>query len=179
MNAGPNSIHVAPLGRVSPDCVAPVGAKLAEVFHADVQLFPIRLDANTGFDRTRNQYSSSIILESLLGLLPAGGGKLIGITNFDLFVPIFTYVFGEAQLNGSVALASSFRLRNELYGLPADADLLRERVIKEAVHEIGHTFGLVHCNNPRCVMRVSTAVEEVDLKRADLCPRCREQMLQS
>ncbi|HDL78962.1 MAG TPA: archemetzincin, partial [Bacteroidetes bacterium] len=66
-----------------------------------------------------------------------------------------------------------FRLRNEFYGLPANNDLLAERFAKEAVHELGHTFGLIHCENPTCVMHASTYAEEIDLKNYQFCPNCR------
>ena len=107
------------------------------------------------------------------------------MTNLDLFVPVLTYVFGEAQLEGKAAVVSSFRLRDELYGLPKNPDKLKERLEKEAVHELGHTFSLIHCPNPRCVMYTSTYAEEIDFKSKDFCNSCssilekkKEQLLQ-
>jgi archaemetzincin len=93
-------------------------------------------------------------------------------SGLDLFVPVLTFVFGQAQLKGPGALLSTFRLRNEFYGLPADPYLLLDRTIKEAVHELGHSFGLVHCHDPACVMSSSTYVEEVDLKSDWYCSEC-------
>ena len=97
---------------------------------------------------------------------------MIGVTAADLFVPVLTYVFGEAQLGGRAAVVSTHRLRPEAYGLPADDDLLTARAEKEALHELGHTYGLLHCPAPDCVMRASTYAEEIDLKPAALCERC-------
>jgi archaemetzincin len=91
----------------------------------------------------------------------------------DLFIPILTFVFGEAELGGSVAVMSYHRLQNELYGLPPDRDLLAARTAKEALHELGHAYGLVHCPDIDCVMHTSTDVEAVDLKGTDFCSTCR------
>ena len=87
-------------------------------------------------------------------------------------MPILTFVFGEAQLNNTCAVVSSHRLRQEFYGLPASPELLRERLRKEAVHELGHTFGLTHCRDYECVMAASHAVERIDLKGSHFCGHC-------
>jgi len=83
-----------------------------------------------------------------------------------------TYVFGEAELDGRAAVVSAFRLDNELYGMPPDPDLLFERLVKESLHELGHTFGLMHCHRTDCVMSSSTYVEHIDLKNDRFCDRC-------
>jgi archaemetzincin len=64
-------------------------------------------------------------------------------------------------------------LRNEHYGLAADENLLLSRLIKEVIHELGHTFGLIHCHAPDCVMRSSTYVEDIDQKGQSLCMSCK------
>ena len=91
----------------------------------------------------------------------------------DLFIPILTYIFGQAYLGGRTAIASSYRLKNESYGMTIDDKLLLGRFTKEVIHELGHTFGLIHCQNPLCVMRSSTYVEDIDQKERHLCPICR------
>ena len=91
----------------------------------------------------------------------------------DLFTPVLTYVFGEAQLEGRAAVVSCHRLRSEAYGLPPNPRLLYDRLHKEAVHELGHTFGLLHCSSVGCVMRASRYSEEIELKEAAFCERCR------
>jgi archaemetzincin len=94
------------------------------------------------------------------------------VTSVDLYVPVLTFVFGEAQLSGSCAVVSLHRLREEFYGLPAREELMRERLVKEAVHELGHTFGLRRCDDWRCVMTSSHAVERLDVKGAEFCFLC-------
>jgi archaemetzincin len=97
----------------------------------------------------------------------------LGVTACDLYVPVLTFVFGEAQLDGNCAVVSTARLADEHYGLPPNPILLRERLVKEAAHELGHTFGLRHCVDWRCVMASSHAVERLDIKSFDFCKGCR------
>ena len=102
--------------------------------------------------------------------------RVLGVTACDLYVPVLTFVFGEAQLGGACALVSTARLNEEFYGMPPREELTRERLIKEAVHELGHTFGLRHCNYCRCVMSSSHAVELLGVKEARFCAACRMQV---
>jgi archaemetzincin len=125
------------------------------------------------FDPKRGQHLSGRMLAWLLQAAPPEG-KLLGLTDQDLFIPILTYVFGEAQLGGRVAVASTARLREDLgrAGEPRFAD----RLVKEAIHEVGHAYGLVHCQVPRCVMSRAAGVRDVDEKSPELCPRCRHRL---
>ncbi len=126
------------------------------------------------FDNIRDQYHSTRLLKGLEKQLDHLDKKILGITHLDLFIPILTYVFGEAHLEGPAAVVSDYRLNPQFYGLPPNPDLIKERLIKECIHELGHTLGLRHCPNPQCVMRTSTYVEEIDLKSDTLCSRCRK-----
>jgi archaemetzincin len=130
------------------------------------------IDVRSALDPRRGQYSSTEILAALLRLGSDAGERVLGIADVDLFIPIFTFVFGEAQLGGRAALMSLTRLRQEFYGLPPSEDLLYLRAEKEAMHELGHTFGLVHCRSYDCAMHFSNSVEEVDLKSNTFCESC-------
>lgn len=134
------------------------------------------INPNSAFDPSRKQYNSTIILSLLLQRFPNSTNKILGITALDLFVPVLTYVFGEAQLGGSTCLVSTHRLDDVMYGLPPNRSLLRERLLKEAIHELGHNFGLIHCRSYECAMHSSTSVEEIDLKHATFCSDCRRQI---
>ena len=125
------------------------------------------------FDPRRRQHASGVILRWLLEVGPEAG-KVLGITDRDLFIPILTYVFGEAQLGGRAALVSTARLVEDVELL--GPQLLVERLAKEAVHEVGHAYGLVHCDTERCVMGRSPAVREVDEKSSELCSECRAKL---
>jgi archaemetzincin len=132
----------------------------------------IHLDLQSFYYDERNQYYSTQILSSILTHMPSDGKKIVGITNVDLFVPILTFLFGEAQLGGNGAIVSTYRLRNEFYGLPRDNDLFYNRILKEILHELGHTIGLIHCKDYECVMNFSTYVENIDLKKIRYCKQC-------
>jgi archaemetzincin len=145
-------------------------------FHTQVNISETEFDPQPFFDTGRKQYNSSQIVHQLEKDFSAGASKVLGITQLDLFIPILTFVFGEARLNGRCAVISSYRLDNRIYGLPDNAMLLQERLFKEAIHELGHTYGLIHCHNPECVMKSSTYVEEIDYKGDRFCERCLERM---
>ena len=125
------------------------------------------------WDARRKQHSSTHILR-WLGEVGPRDGKVLGITDVDLFIPILTFVFGEAQLGGPVAVVSTARLVDPASRL--DPRVVHERLAKEAVHELGHAFGLLHCATPRCVMGRSPSLREVDLKTGHPCPQCRERI---
>ncbi len=154
--------------------IDPLACELTETFRVEVEVRPPAFDPEVAFDSSRGQYNSRILLGQLLK--QSRGGRVLGVTNVDLFIPVLTYVFGEAQLDGPAAVVSSHRLDDRLYGLPENRHLLFERLIKEAIHELGHTYGLIHCPDGRCVMASSTYVEEIDLKSERFCDRCLEKV---
>ena len=131
------------------------------------------LDLNPYYNPGRRQYDGNKLLHHLNGCTHNIYDRLICLFRVDLYIPILTYIFGQAILGEKTAIASIYRLRNELYGLNRDEDLLLSRAIKEVIHELGHTFGLLHCHSPACVMRSSTYVEDIDQKSSRLCNRCR------
>ncbi len=148
-----------------------LAAALAKAFRVSCHVIQEPFGATFALDRLRGQYHSTSILNQL-SQAAEPETRLLGVTELDLFVPVLTFVFGEAQLQGGCALISLHRLREEFYGLPSRPELLKERALKEAVHELGHTFGLRHCSDWRCVMASTHAVERLDLKGVDFCPSC-------
>ncbi|PIU44788.1 MAG: hypothetical protein COS95_07175 [Ignavibacteriales bacterium CG07_land_8_20_14_0_80_59_12] len=130
------------------------------------------MDPSFAYDLSRTQYNSTLLISAFLDRWKGNEGKILGVTSVDLFVPVLTYVFGEAQLDGPIAVVSTYRLDETLYGLPPSPKLAAARLLKEAIHELGHTFGLIHCHEFECVMHSSTAVEEIDLKSAQFCVAC-------
>ena len=169
-----NAIHLLPVGETAGlELLDDLAADLAGVFHVSCHVRSAPFDAAFAFDKLRGQYYSTAILERLAKSADKEQGScLLGVTELDLFVPVLTYVFGEAQLAGQCAVVSWHRLRDEFYGLPANTEVLAERLMKEAVHELGHTCGLRHCSDWRCVMASTHAVERLDLKSAAFCAAC-------
>ncbi|MEX1138297.1 MAG: archaemetzincin family Zn-dependent metalloprotease [Bacteroidota bacterium] len=167
------SIMVVPIGDVSAGHLLAVTAGIGESFFLPVvRNMSGSIDPAFAFDPSRNQYYSTLLLSSLVRKFSSHQGKVLAVTEKDLYIPVLTYVFGEAQLDGMAAIISTYRLDDTLYGLPVDPRRFEERMIKEAVHELGHAFGLVHCRDFECVMHSSSGVEEVDLKPASFCVQC-------
>ena len=167
-------IYLVPIHLHSPGCLEELKRCVERAFGIRTKCSPFKIDLPGTFDPLRKQYNSSLILRQLIAAPPADAYKILGITAVDLFIPILTYVFGEAQLDGIGAVVSLHRLNNQFYGLPEDNGLMHDRLLKEAVHELGHTFGLLHCFQPGCVLNASTYVEDIDQKSIELCSVCRE-----
>ena len=145
-----SGLSLVPAGLPRTGLVAGLAAHLRRVFATEVVVTDLHLDLQACHDPMRRQYRTAPIMQQLLDA-PLQG-RVLAVTSVDLFIPVLTYVFGEAQVNGRVAVVSTHRLRPEVYGLPPDTGLLAERLAKESVHELGHTFGLIHCAAPRCVI---------------------------
>jgi archaemetzincin len=158
---------------VERDLVEHVRRHLGRAFERPVVSWERPERPRHAFDARRRQHGSTAILRWLVETGPPDG-KVLGVTDRDLFIPILTYVFGEAQLGGTAAVVSTARLLEdvEMFG----RKLLVERLAKEAVHEVGHAFGLLHCETPACVMGRSPAVREVDEKSSELCGECRTRL---
>ncbi len=144
-------------------------------------IFPARLVAVNGppaecLEPKRGQHSSTRILRWILSAVPPGVVKVLGITDVDLCIPVLTFVFGEAQVDGLAAVVSTARLRLTYDERPAPPALMEARLLKECLHELGHTFGLVHCPDGTCVMSRSNSVLDVDQKRAGFCRDCRQRL---
>lgn len=175
-------IHLIPLtsvnGEMGLDRLEHLAAILARTFRTPCRIRPETFDIAFALDERRQQYYSTAIIQRLER---AGDpdARVLGVTACDLYVPVLTFVFGEAQLDGNCAVVSGARLKEEFYGMPGSETLFRERLVKEAAHELGHTFGLRHCRDWRCVMASSHAVERLDVKGADFCRSCRKPIVQT
>ena len=164
--------NIVPVGSVDRNILEYLSAALSETIGARCVVSNLTVDPSDAFNATRRQYNSTQILSKLLEAGTRNGGKLLGVTDVDLFIPVLTFVFGEAQLDNQAALTSVHRLRQQFYGLPEDERLFFERCEKESLHELGHAFGLLHCREWECVMHSSNSIEQVDLKKNVLCDSC-------
>jgi archaemetzincin len=169
-----SKIYIVPIELKDISIINPLLSVLPLTFKLPVEVYRKQIILDIAYDKRRNQYYSTALLSQIIEKPPADASHLLGVTDLDLFIPVLTYLYGEAQFNGLGALMSTFRLRNEFYRKSPDKILLEIRLIKEAIHELGHTYGLPHCNHPDCVMRSSTYIEDVDEKTSYFCKSCQE-----
>jgi archaemetzincin len=167
-------LHLLPIGNVEDGLLKDLCPPIEELLRVSCKVLPVRLDPEFAFHGERQQYHSSEILRRMQSFLTPDSWRMLGIGAVDMYIPILTFVFGEAQVGGPCAVVSAHRLRQEFYGLPSDRKLFRQRLIKEAVHEVGHTLHLTHCDDYRCAMASSHAVEWIDLKESALCTNCHD-----
>lgn len=157
--------------------------KVSEIISAElfmsVHIKEGHLDISDFYNAARRQYNANDMLQHIDNRFAIDGTKTIGLFNVDLYIPIFTYIFGQAYLGGRSGIASIFRLSNERYGMRADDALLLERAGKEIIHELGHMLGLIHCHDSDCVMHSGSYVEDIDQKSAGLCGECRRKLGES
>lgn len=169
-------IRVVAMGKAEPRFLDAARSALAREYGVAMTYTRRRVDPAFALHPERNQYHSTEILEQLTKL-EDDGSAIVAIGDVDLYIPILTFVFGEAHLGGRCAVVSYHRLLQEFYGLPRDDRLGAERLGKTAVHEAGHIFGLTHCDDYECVMAASHSVEWMDLKGGRLCSSCRNLLI--
>lgn len=169
-------VTLVSFGLFEQDFLEQIGKVVQPEFNCMVNLRDGHIDLSDYYDPARRQYNGNTLLKMVDSIAFPDSIKTLGLFNVDLFIPILTYIFGQAFLNGRSGIASVYRLTNERYGMPRNDELFRERAKKEVIHELGHTFGLIHCDNPICVMRSSTYLEDVDQKKLHLCHNCRAKL---
>jgi archaemetzincin len=166
-------VGVVPFGKALPLAAEIVAAHVSGYLNLAAEtLRPMTLPPDT-FDRKRLQFNAVEILRTMEKLPFDGFHKVIGVMDVDLFVPIFTHVFGEARQGGRVALVSLYRLAKQSDGSLPPSSLIFERTAKVALHEVGHLFGLVHCADPLCLMHFSGGVEDLDRVPLTFCRYCK------
>lgn len=163
-------------GQFNNDFLEKIAAAVSTEFGVTVDIGIDHTELTPFYDPARRQYNGDELIRYIHSEYSRNGVKAIGLFQVDLFIPILTYVIGQAVFNGNAGVVSMYRLKNELYGLKKDDDLLFDRFRKEIFHELGHIFGLSHCISPVCVMRSGTYVEEVDEKEPRFCLSCREKL---
>lgn len=169
-------VALLPVGQIAQDLLTELARGLTHVFpDTACQIlqdpFPLPKEA---FDKHRNQYNSSYILNQIRAY--AAGqqdfSKVLGLVDVDVFSSGLTYVFGEAYVAGRAGLVSLWRLNPSFYGEASSMEMLFLRTLKEAVHEVGHTLGLQHCPRGWCVMHFSNSIFDTDKKQSLFCSQC-------
>ena len=164
--------YITAIGEVEASAMTVASSAIESAFGFQPRLLAPLAIPPGAFDASRKQFSSVAMLKELVAKAPADSVRVLGITGKDLFIPMLTFLFGQAQLGGRVALVSLARLRQEFYGMPHNEAMLAARTAVETLHEVGHTFNLLHCTDASCAMALSTGVRALDAKRAAFCPSC-------
>ena len=173
MSSKEHTLVISPIGDLDAggELLESLGKELRKLFGYPTEIRPLMEEKDLWLDPVRKQYHSTPILETLALLSPPETVKVVAITRVDLFIPILTHVYGEAQLGGKACILSTYRFREAL-PFTAGKEAFHYRLVKEAVHELGHTFNLRHCRDSACVMHYCRSVEEVDGKSKQFCRYC-------
>lgn len=168
-----HSAFIVPIGLVD----KPILKNLAKVLYERFKIKfcvkePLELPKDA-FNPERGQYDTDKIFKILKR---CEGKKVLGVIDKDLYAQGLNFIFGQAELPGRCALVSLTRLRQEFYGLPRDEMIFFDRIIKEVVHELGHTYGIKHCLNKNCVMFFSNSIIDTDKKSSFFCKMCQEKL---
>jgi archaemetzincin len=166
---------LVPVGKIDKEVMDWLRDDLNKIFKKQVWIGEGMPEPDSAYNHKRKQYLSATILNTIQGQKEyARYERILGVVDHDLFVPELNFVFGQASTKAAVI--SLTRLRQTFYHLPEDQTLFHQRVLTEAVHEIGHTYGLGHCRNPRCVMFFSNSLMDTDRKGSEFCPSCNSKL---
>lgn len=172
MTSNKKPVGVVPLGDVSESALQVIADHIIGCFKLTTQILPPMELPDYAFDERRLQYNAGIIIETFEAMHFKDHDKVIAVLNQDLFIPIFTHVFGEARQGGECGLVSLFRLVKNPDGSTPHISLIHERAAKVALHELGHLLDLLHCEHKKCLMHFSGGIDEVDELSLDLCEYC-------
>lgn len=170
-------ITIKSIGDIDKPLLEELNKRLNQTFGCPVEVSLEDYSLDKAYDSRRQQYLATKLLSRLKKAGMAKGEKVLGIVDVDLYASGLNFIFGQADTAAGTAVISTYRLKQEYYGLPSDEALFLDRVAKEAVHELGHTFGLNHCSNAKCVMHFSNSLADTDWKQAAFCSRCRPKLI--
>lgn len=170
------AIHLESVGSLGPDFLREVAGRLSRRVPVPCRVAAESLPAERQRLPGRDQTDADLLLADLEAGANGAHAAVVGVTDLDLAIPIFTFVFGRARASGRAALVSVARLDPGFYGLPPDAEVRLQRTVLEILHELGHVAGLRHCRGQSCLMRFAGSVEAVDLRGSAFCPGCAERL---
>ena len=163
-------IYIVSFGDVEDRVLLADAVNVKDIFELEARVSTVKADLTYAYNPERRQYHAGTILNYLSRIVYPDMVRLIALVGFDLYEEGLNFVFGEAQYGGKYAVVSTYRLKH------SNEKVFFERVFKETNHELGHTFGLKHCEDPQCVMSFSNSIDGVDRKSRDFCPKCRRKL---
>lgn len=146
--------------------------RIKAAFRMKVSKGPAVELSDKALDKDREQYLTYPIFNDLNKISRRPDDLILAIIKEDLFVPEMDYIFGQANSSLKIALVSVKRLDPTFLERSEDMDLLKDRALKESIHEIGHLIGLKHCPNKNCAMYFSNCLNDTDRKGKGLCKGC-------
>ena len=170
-------ITLKSIGTLDTGIIEALKEQLSLIFGCTIDITSLPGTLLYAYEPDRAQYRASLIVDKLAEGMDGKEEKVLGVTGEDLFEQGLNYVFGEASPAQGAAVISLCRLRQEFNGELPDPDILVDRVVKEAVHELGHTFGLEHCSNIHCVMHFSNCLADTDIKNSSFCSKCHPKLI--
>jgi archaemetzincin len=172
-------ILLVPLGEGETHLLQHVANRLSAALERPCSLGDQLRLPTAAYDPNRGQFRGQDILKALSRLALPDAYRVLGMIDADCYAPGLNFIFGQAQRRGRNAFIALPRLRPSFYGKPKDRALFRERAVKEAGHELGHTYGLDHCSNPKCVMHFSNRLRDTDLKSTAFCESCKAEIAEA
>ncbi|MEJ2657803.1 MAG: zinc metallopeptidase [Desulfobacterales bacterium] len=172
MTSKKKSVGVVPLGDIPEITLQVIADHIIGCFKLYPKILPPLEKPDYAIDERRLQYNAAMIIEAFESMDIGNHEKIIAVLNQDLFVPIFTHVFGEARQGGKCGLVSLYRLMKNPDGSTPPQPLIYERAAKVALHELGHLLDLIHCEHKQCIMHFSGSIDEVDEMLLNLCEYC-------
>lgn len=155
--------------KISKDIASFISNSLNEKVHVEESMISL---PDESYDNERRQYDASKLIRFLKQYAECMDSKILALCNFDIFVEGKNFVYGAAQEGGNICIVSVYRLDPRFYGSESTYDTILERAEKEALHELGHCFGLAHCDDPKCAMYFSEELDSVDRKTNGFCKAC-------
>ncbi len=165
-------LGVVPVGDVSAFAVKVIAAHITGYLHLDAEVLSARDQPVSAYDERRFQHNAGTLLKAFEAISFGDFDKVVAVLNVDLFAPIMSYVFGEARQGGKLALVSLFRLQTKPDGVTCPSSLIYERAAKVALHELGHLYNLVHCEDHGCLMHFAGEIGQLDQIPLYFCRYC-------
>ncbi len=166
------AVSIVPLGQIRQDVVDAIAGGIYEHLHLDVVFEAKSALPSDLFDPVRGQFRAEDLVRYLRDQIPTSSPLRLGVTEADLYAMDMDYVFSISILKQGASIVSYRRLDNTFYSLPRNDRVLYERVVKEALHELGHGIGLEHCTQPCIMYFAHQSLMEIDTKPLRFCPEC-------
>jgi archaemetzincin len=164
------TIYIQPFYPFSHERVTQAATEIQNFYHCKVVVLP----ECKIYDEARSKsgrYSAPILLDLLDKKVRTKDSKILALTSYDIFHEDHGVkewgIFGLGNCPGNSCVVSDFRLKWFPEKTP-------EFTIKIILHELGHTFGLPHCDHDdRCLMNdAKGGIAPLYKERKILCSRC-------